>query len=288
MTPDGPAATSPPMEHRTATVNGVRLYYRVAGSGAAIVLLHGWPQTGREWDRVVPALARIGTVIVPDLRGSGLSDKPVSGYDKANLAKDVDALVAAHGFRRYALVGHDIGAMVAYTAAAQFRDRVAKLAFLDVPIPGIPPWDQAVSDPKVWHFSFHAQRDLAEALIQGREYLYVSRFIRDRAFNPAAVGEAEIEHYARSLAAPGALRGSLGYYRTFEEDAAVNRALAREKLRIPVLGIGGDKRWGSAMPAMVDHIAIGGKSASLPDCGHWLAEERPAELAALLVDFLKP
>src|SRR5258706_9732504 len=123
-----PTVTPPAMEHRTVTVDGVRFYYRVAGSGGAIVLLHGWPQTGHEWNRVIPALARIGTVIVPDLRGSGLSDKPMSGYDKANLAKDVDALVAAHGFARYAIVGHDIGAMVAYTAAAQFRDRVTKLA----------------------------------------------------------------------------------------------------------------------------------------------------------------
>lgn len=275
------------MEHRTALANGVRLHYRIAGSGPAILLLHGWPQTGREWDRIVPALAEIGTVIVPDLRGSGLSDKPETGYDKVTLAKDVDALVAALGFERYAVVGHDIGAMVAYPVAAQFRRRVTKLAFLDVPLPGIPPWDAVLADPRVWHFAFHAQRDLAEALIQGREYLYVERFIRDRAFDPAAIPDDEIAEYASRLAAPGTLRASLGYYRTFAEDAAANRAFAAEKLRIPVLGIGGDRRWGPAMQGIVDHIAVGGRGASLKDCGHWLAEERPAELAAVLVDFLK-
>ena len=280
-------AGAPEITLRTVTVNGVRLYFRIAGSGGAILLLHGWPQTGREWDRIVPALARIGTVIVPDLRGSGLSDKPASGYDKANLARDVDALVASQGFDRYAVIGHDIGAMVAYAAAAQFRDRVIRLAFLDVPLPGIPPWDQAVSDPRIWHFAFHAQRDLAEALIQGREYLYISRFFRDRAFNPAAVTHAEVEDYALSLALPGSLRGSLEYYRTFEADAAANRDFAAEKLRIPVLGIGGDQRWGPAMQGIVDRIAERGRGASLKDCGHWLVEERPAELTEALVEFLE-
>jgi len=275
------------MEHRTATVNGVRLYFRLSGAGPAILLLHGWPQTGREWDRIVPALAKFGTVIVPDLRGSGFSDKPATGYDKVTLAKDVDALVTSLGFERYAVVGHDIGAMVAYPAAAFFRQRVTKLAFLDVPLPGIPPWDEVLADPRVWHFSFHAQRDLAEALIRGREYLYVERFIRDRAFNPAVIGDDEIAEYARRLAAPGTLRASLGYYRVFAEDAAANRAFAQEKLRIPVLGIGGDRRWGPAMQGIVDAIAVGARGAALADCGHWLAEERPAELAAMLVDFLK-
>jgi len=131
---EGEHGGAPEITHRTVSVNGVRLYVRIAGSGRAIVLLHGWPQTGREWDRIIPALARIGTVIVPDLRGSGLSDKPASGYDKANLARDVDALVASQGFDRYDVVGHDIGAMVAYAAAAQFRARVTRLAFLDVPL----------------------------------------------------------------------------------------------------------------------------------------------------------
>lgn len=275
------------LTHRTVSVNGVRLYFRIAGSGRAIVLLHGWPQTGREWDRIIPALARIGTVIVPDLRGSGLSDKPASGYDKANLARDVDALVASQGFDRYDVIGHDIGAMVAYAAAAQFRGRVTRLAFLDVPLPGIPPWDKAASDPRAWHFAFHAQLDLAEALIQGREYLYISRFFRDRAFNPAAVTHAEVEEYARSLALPGSLRASLEYCRTFKADAAANRGFAAEKLRIPVLGIGGDQRWGPAMPGIVAHIAERGRGASLPDCGHWLVEERPAELTKALVEFLE-
>lgn len=275
------------MKHGTALANGVRLYYRLSGSGPAIVLLHGWPQTGREWDRVVPALAKIGTVIVPDLRGSGLSDKPESGFDKVTLAKDIDALVSALGFERYAVVGHDIGAMTAYPAAALARGRVTKLAFLDVPLPGIPPWDDVLADPRVWHFAFHAQRDLAEALIQGREYIYVERFIRDRAFNPAAIPNEEIAEYARRLAAPGTLRASLGYYRTFAADAAANRDFAKEKLRIPVMGIGGDRRWGPAMQGIVDDIAIGGRGATLKDCGHWLAEEQPDALAALLVEFLK-
>src|SRR5690606_32200164 len=133
--------------HRTATANGVRLHYLAAGRGPALVLLHGWPSTAEMWRRVIPALAQKHTVIAPDLRGAGYSDKPAAGYDKATLAKDVQALMAGLGHTRYAVVGHDIGGMVAYALAAQFRAEVEKLAIVDIFLPGVEPWERLQGAP---------------------------------------------------------------------------------------------------------------------------------------------
>ncbi|MGH7002454.1 MAG: alpha/beta fold hydrolase [Alphaproteobacteria bacterium] len=275
----------PTIEHCAAVANGVRLHYLMAGKGEPLVLLHGWPVSAEMWRRVIPALARKRTVIAPDLRGAGYSDKPTAGYDKTNLAKDVQALVAGLGFKRYAVVGHDIGGMVAYPLAAQFRGEVTKLAIVDVPLPGIEPWDRMQGAPALWHFAFHAQRDLAEALIQGRERLYIESFIRSRAWNPAAVSDAEIAFYAAQMAAAGGVRGGLEYYRTFAEDAAANKGFAAEKLAMPVLGIGGD-RLGPVLKGIIAAIATASRAVTILNCGHWVVEERTAEFLAALEEFL--
>jgi pimeloyl-ACP methyl ester carboxylesterase len=273
------------IEHRTAVANGIRLHYLVAGAGDPLVLLHGWPVSALMWRRVIPALAQKRTVIAPDLRGAGFSDKPAVGYDKATMARDVQALVAGLGFKRYAVVGHDIGGMVAYALAAQFRDEVEKLAIVDVPLPGIEPWDRMQGAPALWHFAFHAQRDLAEALIQGRERLYIESFVRTRAFNPAALADEEIDAYAAQMAAPGCLRGGLEYYRTFADDAAANKAFAATKLAMPVLGIGGD-RLGPMLKGIVEAIGTNARAVTIKNCGHWVVEERTVEFLAALGEFL--
>jgi pimeloyl-ACP methyl ester carboxylesterase len=274
------------IEHRTALANGVRLHYLAAGEGPPLVLLHGWPVSAEMWRRVIPALAAKRTVIAPDLRGSGYSDKPQSGYDKATLAKDVQALMSSLGFRRYAVAGHDIGGMVAYALAAQFRAEVETLVIVDIILPGIDPWDRLQSAPALWHYPFHAQRDLAEALIQGRERLYIEHFIRTRAWNPAAIPDAEIDLYARQMVAPGALRSGLEYYRTFGEDAATNKSFAAEKLAMPVLGIGGE-RLGPALKASIEAVAADTRAVTIAKCGHWVVEERAPEFLAAIGEFLR-
>jgi pimeloyl-ACP methyl ester carboxylesterase len=273
------------IEHRTAVANGVRLHYLIAGEGPPLVLLHGWPVSAEMWRRVMPALAAKRTVIAPDLRGAGYSDKPAAGYDKATLAKDVQALMSGLGFKRYAVAGHDVGGMVAYALAAQFRAEVEKLVIVDIPLPGIDPWDRLQSAPALWHYPFHAQRDLAEALIQGRERLYIEHFIRARAWNPAAIADAEIDFYARQMAGPGALRGGLEYYRSFAEDAAANKSFAAEKLAMPVLGIGGE-RLGPVVKASIEAVAADTRAVTIPNCGHWVVEERTAEFLKAFGAFL--
>lgn len=273
------------IEHRAAVANGVRLHYLAAGTGRPLLLLHGWPVSAEMWRRVMPALAHTHTVISPDMRGAGFSDKPAAGYDKATMARDVHALMTGLGFARYAAVGHDIGGMVGYALAAQFRDAVEKLVIVDVPLPGIEPWERMQGAPALWHFGFHAQRDLAEALIEGRERLYIESFMRSRAANPAAISDADIDAYAALMAAPGCLRGGLEYYRAFDEDAAANKGFAATKLAMPVLGIGGE-RFGPVLKGIIEAVASDARAVTLKTCGHWVIEERPAEFLTALDDFL--
>lgn len=273
------------IDQRTMTVNGVRLHYLIAGSGDPVILLHGWPLSAEMWRPVFSTLARSRTVVAPDLRGAGYSDKPVSGYDKVTLSDDIHALAEGLGFERYSVVGYDIGGMVAYPLAARHRREVDKLVIVDVPLPGIEPWDRMQGAPALWHFAFHAQRDLAEALISGRERLYIEAFIRSRAFDPSAIPDGEIETYAAMMTAPGCLRGGLEHYRTFTQDAEANKELAAQKLDIPALGIGGD-RLGPVLQGIMASIAEDGRAITIENCGHWVVAEQTEEFVDKLAGFL--
>jgi alpha-beta hydrolase superfamily lysophospholipase len=125
--------------HHMAVVNGIQIHYVIGGHGLPVVLLHGWPETWYEWHKVMPALAKKYTVIVPDLRGLGDSSKPLTGYDGKTTAEDIHQLVSQLGFKDIFLVGHDWGVQVAYSYAAAHPNEVRRLVILDIPVPGIGP-----------------------------------------------------------------------------------------------------------------------------------------------------
>lgn len=266
---------------------GVSLHAVVAGSGPAVFFLHGFPQTWHEWRPIIPELARHHTVVAVDLKGAGESSKPLVGYDKITMARELDMLRAALGFDSVQVVGHDIGAMVAYAWAATHRDTVTRLAFLDAPLPGAGLWDGVFSDPRLWHFAFHMHRDMPEFLIAGREYGYVEAFLKDRASNHGAFPDSEIELYARALAQPGATRAALEWYRSFPQDADDNRKLSQDRLTIPVLALGGDNRWGPRIVEMLSEFADDVTGGSIARCGHWVVEERPDDVLKALASFLE-
>ncbi|MDF0492200.1 alpha/beta fold hydrolase [Bradyrhizobium yuanmingense] len=271
--------------HKSLRVGDVKIHAVVGGDGPPLVLLHGWPQTWWEWRRIMPVLAEHHTVIALDLRGAGHSDCPQSGYDKASLAEDVHGAMVVLGFSRYAVCGHDIGAMVALALAFTHREAVTRVAILDAPMPGWSQWEANFADPMVWHFAFHMKRDLPERLIYGREFDYVSTFFADRTFNHGALPVEEVEIYARAMAQPGNTRGGLEWYRAFPVDHANALDWKRSPLTIPVLALGGDHRWGPKIVAMLEEFASDVSGGSIRDCGHWMAEERPAETADALLKF---
>ena len=274
--------------HHQTRVNGVRLHYVVAGSGDPVVLLHGWPQTWREWRRIIPLLASQYMVIAPDLRGFGASDKPAEGYDKRTVAEDVFQLTRHLGLGPIHLVGHDLGMMVAYAYAAAHPTEVRRLVLADAALPGLGLEDFFDSQkyPELWHFGFFRAPNVAESLIVGRERNFISHFIRQQCCDPTAVSEADLDEYARCLAAPGGLRGGFEHYRAFPIDAEQNREHARTLLPMPVLTMGGEHSQGSIIERAVRPLARTVRGVVVERSGHYVFDEQPDWTALEILRFL--
>ncbi len=212
----------PTFKTRQVQVEGTSIYVRSGGQGPAVVLLHGFGDTGDMWVPLALELARDHTVVVPDLRGLGLSSKPASGYDKKTQAGDVAGVLDSLGIARADIVSHDIGNMVAFAVAARFPDRVKKVVLIDAPIPGVGPWEEILKSPMLWHFRFGGP-DM-ERLVKGRERIYLDRFWNEFAASPTGVPEVARKHYAKLYALPGAMHASFSQFASFDQDAIDNRA----------------------------------------------------------------
>jgi pimeloyl-ACP methyl ester carboxylesterase len=270
---------------RQLAANGTKLYVRVGGSGPGVVLLHGYGETGDMWVPFAKDLARDHTVVVPDLRGMGLSAKPAGGYDKKTQAGDVAGILDALKIERAALVTHDIGNMVGYAFAAQYRNRVTCLVVIDAPLPGVGPWEEILKNPLLWHFRFGGP-DM-ERLVSGRERIYLDRFWNEFSATPKRFSEAARRHYAKLYSRPGAMHAGFAQFAAFDQDAVDNRAfVAAGKLDVPVLALGGEKSFGATMAAVMRFAASDVEEGVVPDSGHWIMEENPKATIALVRAFL--
>lgn len=278
-----------PQGFRTQEIptNGTTLHVRVGGKGPAVVLLHGYGDTGDMWGPLAADLAKDHRVIVPDLRGMGLSARAETGFEKANQAKDIIGVMDALQAPRADVVAHDIGNMVAYALASQRPDRVTKLVLMDAPVPGVGPWEEVLKNPLLWHFRFGGP-DM-ERLVAGRERIYLDRFWNEFAGDPAGFSEGARAHYAALYAAPGRMHAGFRQFAAFDQDAIDNRAAlqARGKLPMPVLAIGGEKSFGPMMAAVVQAGAADVQEQVIAKSGHWLMEEQPTATVAAIETFLR-
>lgn len=266
--------------------SGATIYVRYGGEGPAVVLLHGYGETGDMWVPMARDLMRDHTVVVPDLRGLGLSSKPASGYDKKTQAKDVAAVLDALKIQKVDLVAHDIGNMVGYAFAAQYPARVTRLVLIDAPLPGVGPWEEILKNPLLWHFRFGGP-DM-ERLVEGRERIYLDRFWNEFSADPAKFTDAAREHYARLYALPGAMHSGFSQFAAFDQDAADNRAfVASAKLSMPVLAVGGEHSFGPMMATVVRFAATNVREAVVPGSGHWIMEENPGATVDMVRTFLE-
>ena len=282
------AAGSPALAHHLARLAEVSLHYVTAGAGDPVVLVHGWPSTWYEWRHVIPLLAAGYRVIAPDLRGLGDSSRPLSGYDKKTVAADLWQLLSgALGIARFHLVGHDWGGPVAFALAAAHPEAIRTLSIVDVTLPGIGP--DISQGGKRWHHAFHMTPDLPEALVQGRERAYLTWFYESFSWRRGAFTAADIDEYLRTYTQPGALRAGFAFYRHIPDDIADNRALLASGLRLemPVLAVGGGREEargrGDEPEASLKVIADDVTGAIVADSGHFVPEEQPDALAALLL-----
>lgn len=274
------------LEHRLVATNGIRMHCVIGGSGPPLYLLHGWPQTWLEWREIAGRFLDQFTVVMPDLRGFGDSERPVTGYDVLTQAGDLAGIAESLGHDRIAVAAHDLGGPVAYALAASRRDLVATLVLFEAPLFGI--GGEGIPDyaRDLWHFPFHATRDLAESLIAGRERLYVEHFFTEFAYDRGAFDSNTVEDYARLLARPGALRGGLEHYRAIEVSTEQIRTLAKHPLDIPVFGYGGSHSLGTSVLKSVERVAARAGGGVIEMCGHWVCEERPDEVVRIITHAL--
>jgi len=283
-----PSAFPAGFKARAIATNGTTLHVRVGGRGPAVVLLHGYGETGDMWAPMAADLAKDHTVVVPDLRGLGLSAKPPGGYDKKTQGADIAGVLDALKIERADLVAHDIGNMVGYAFAAQNPKRVTRFVLIDAPVPGIGPWEEILKNPLLWHFRFGGP-DM-ERLVAGRERIYLDRFWNEFSANPARFTEGARAHYAKLYARPGAMRAGFAQFAAFDQDAIDNQAFlaANGKLSMPVLAIGGEKSFGPMMATVMRSAAGDVTEGIVPDSGHWIMEENPKATVAMVREFLGP
>ncbi|MET9124058.1 alpha/beta hydrolase [Streptomyces sp. NPDC004528] len=278
-------------EHKVKVGTGVGIDYVEGGHGRTLVLLHGYPQSWYEWHKVLPELSKHYHVIAPSLRGAGRSDAPASGYDKKTMAADVHSLLRKLGRDRHIyLVGHDIGTMVAYSYAAAHPGDVSKLVLSEAPLP-----DKSLytfpaltpAGPGFWNFGFfNVTNGLPEKTIQGREAQWVDGFADTLEHNKNGVTPQDAAVYGSYLKDPAHLRASFEWFRTLNTDVADNAVNVKTKLRMPVLALGAQYSLGSVVPDQVRHYASNVTGAVVPGSGHWMWEEKPAEMTQRLRAFL--
>jgi pimeloyl-ACP methyl ester carboxylesterase len=217
----------------------------------------------------------------------GLSAHPDSGYTKKNQAVDIAGVLDTLRIEKADLVTHDIGNMVGYAFAAQYPARVTRWVAMDAPLPGIGDWDTIIRDPRLWHFNFRGPDE--ERLVAGRERIYLDRFWDELSANPKSIDTATRSHYAALYARPHAMHDAFEQFGAFTQDASDNKQLLAKggKLSMPILAIGAEKSFNTAMADDIRFVATNVTGAVIPNSGHWLMEEQPAATVAAILGFLK-
>jgi pimeloyl-ACP methyl ester carboxylesterase len=275
----------PGFKSRSIPVDGATLNVTVGGGGPPVVLIHGYAESSRMWKPLAKVLAPKFTVIAPDLPGFGASSIPKTGLDMRTAAERVHAAVSALGYSKVRVVGHDIGLMVAYAYAAIYPREVEKLALMDAFLPGVAGWETIYNSPAIWHFRFYGATP--EALVKGRERIFFEHFWNDFAADGAhSIPESDRRAYTAEYSRPGRMAAGFAYFASFPKAATDFAELAKTRLDMPVLSIGGAKANGAALGEQAKLVAANVTVVVLDDAGHWILEERPQETIKALVDFL--
>jgi pimeloyl-ACP methyl ester carboxylesterase len=276
----------------TARVNGTTLHYVRGGTGPAVILLHGFPQDWSAFRKIMPRLARKFTVVAVDLRGVGRSAATPGGYDAANMAEDIHQLARHLELGRVYVAGHDIGGMVAYAFARVYPNATRGVMIIDVPLPGVEPWEESKGDPALWHVGFHQTPGLPEQIIAGRQFVYFREGFFDRGtLNRKAIGDADVTRYAHAYASADQLRAGLEFYRAFPANEKFSAA-QRSAIDVPLLLAGGDHGFGTLVPRIARGLRTHGwatvMTEVIKDSGHYVVDEQPERVAELIERYASP
>lgn len=290
-----------PVKHARARVNGIRMHYVTAGQGEPLLLVHGTPKTHFYWYKLIPLLTEHFTVIAPDLRGFGDTDKPEvgEGYDSRTNANDLAGLMTLLGYDRFHVHGEDRGAEFSYVLCATYPERIITVCIGEQVLSGLGLEEASFFTAEnvtakyeergawQWHIPFFWIEHLPEFLIQGKEREFWEWWMRGEMWNPNALGEEAVEEWVRRLREPGGLRGTLETYRAGLKNAGINRELMKNKISMPILTIGAPEFSNEAVEENMQRVSTGVERAEIfQECGHSLALEAPDRLAALLIEFM--
>ena len=276
--------------HHTARLNGINQHWVSAGDGPPVYLLHGFPETWYAWRKQIPVLAERYTVIAPDLRGYGDTEKPACGYDKRTMANDLAALMDHLGHERAPILGHDRGARVGTRFAKDHRERIDRFVAMDNVPTRILMENPSRAGQTGWFVAFLGVPDLPEALIAGREEVWLTHFYRSWSYNPDMMSPEEIGVYVRAYQQPGVVRGSAMDYRAVGEDVKQDIADSAEPITCPVLILWGEDFEVNRIFNLLDvwrGMAKDVRGIGIPQCGHLCQEEQPDVVNKHLMDFLE-
>ncbi|WP_119071348.1 alpha/beta hydrolase [Rubrobacter indicoceani] len=293
--------TGGPVKHGRARVNGIRMHYVTAGQGEPLLLLHGTPKTHYYWYKLIPLLTERFTVVAPDLRGFGDTDKPPAeeGYDSLTNAKDVTELMSQLGHEQFHVHGEDRGAEFAYAVAATEPGRVKTLSFCEMLLSGegLEEWSYFTPENVsaqfnlkgvwVWHIPFFWIPHLPEMLITGKEREFWEFWIKAETYNPTAIADEAIDEWISKLKSPGGLRGCLETYRAGLKNARINKELKGTKISVPIMTIGAPEFFGELVEDQMNKVSEGVERGEVfQECGHSLALEAEDRLAKALHEFM--
>jgi pimeloyl-ACP methyl ester carboxylesterase len=259
------------------------------GRGSTVVLLPGWPETADAYSEVFPALAQRHRVLAIDPPGLGESAPSTAGYDTGNISRILKDSMRPTTGEAYHLVGHDVGAWIAYAWAAQFPERIKSLTLLDASLPGL---GAPLSFPlafevnlKLWQFSFNTLPELPEILVEGRERQLLDWLFQNKAEHPERLTKAHRDRYVECYAKPGGMSQGFAYYRAAAQSASQNAAFGKDKLPMPVLALGGQSATGDHLRQAMEAFAVQVEGGVIEDCGHYVMEEQPEQVARRLLAF---
>ncbi len=293
-----------PVKHHYARVNGIKMHYVIAGKGEPLLLLHGTPYTNFYWTRVMPLLTKDFTVIAPDLRGFGYSDKPgaTEGYDSITMTTDIDELMVSLGFDRFYVHGEDRGAEYGFVYASRFPEKVLAMSFGEMAVSGYGIEEASYftegnvrgeynkTGKWLWHVPFFFVQNIPEMLLEGKECQFWDTLLIGSAYDPTDIDPALLEEWNGRFVAPGGMRGILETYRAELKNIHTNQGIieGQGKLSLPVITEGGIEFYGVTVKGYAERVFSNVKeSLVFEECGHHLALEQPEKLAAAIESLRK-
>ncbi|MFB8003292.1 alpha/beta fold hydrolase [Nocardia sp. NPDC056000] len=275
-----------PIELRRIETNGIHANVAVAGSGPAVVLLHGFPHTWRLWSEIIGPLSAQYRVIAPDLRGFGATTRAADGYDAGTLATDIAGILDALGEPTAAVVAIDAGTPVAVLLALRHPDRIRRLVVMEALLGRLPGAEDFLAAGPPWWFGFHAVPGLAESVLLGHEARYIDWFLTTGTRGRGVRADIR-DAFADAYTGQDALRCAFSYYRALPASAhQIDLALADNRLTTRTLAIGAHPV-GDALEQQLRPIADDLVGQVIPDCGHIIPLDRPHELLDLVMPFLE-